>query len=122
MIPFKNRFHGHNSLSYVYKNGRAIRGHSVTIKFVKNSRLDNSRIAVVVSKKVLKSAVKRNLVRRRLYEYMRLRLGGLNSVYDIVIIVTSSDLIGMNHSELCSQLDQLMTRAKIEKSDLRVPK
>jgi len=122
MIPFINRFHGHNSLSYVYKNGHAIRGRSVTIKFVKNTHSTNPRVAVVVSKKVLKSAVRRNLIRRRLYEYIRPKLADLNGVYDIAIIVTSNDLIGVSHKELCDQLDQLITRSKIEKHSPGVQK
>jgi ribonuclease P protein component len=115
MIPFKNRFHGHSSLNYVYKNGHAVRGHFATIKFINNPRAKNSRIAVVVSKKVLKSAVKRNGIRRRLYEYIRLKLPNFNDVYDLVLIVTSSELMEIDHKEMSRQLDQLIARAKIEK-------
>jgi len=122
MIPFRNRFHGHSSLNYVYKNGRVVRGHFVTIKFIKNPRTKNSRVAVVISKKILKSAVRRNQIRRRLYEYIRIKLPKLSDVYDIVFIVTSGDLMGMGHQEMCRQLDQLIGRTKIEKQDKNVPK
>ena len=77
MIPFKNRFHGHSSLSYVYKNGTAIRSKFMTLKYATNKHRKDSRIAVVVSKKVLKSAVRRNRIRRCVYEYIHPRLNHL---------------------------------------------
>lgn len=113
MIPFNNRFHGHSSLSYVYKNGTAIRGHFVTIKYVANSYRNQSRIAVVISKKTLKSAVRRNRIRRRIYEYVRIKLPTFKAVYDIAIIVTSSDFINLTHPEMTKQIDQLFNQAGI---------
>jgi ribonuclease P protein component len=107
MIPFNNRFHGHSSLSYVYKNGAVIRSHSLIVKYVPNSHRDQSRIAVVISKKTLKSAVRRNRIRRRIYEYVRLKLPTLKAVYDIAFIVTSSDFINLTHQEMVEQIDQL---------------
>jgi ribonuclease P protein component len=107
MIPFDNRFHGHSSLNYVYKNGQAVRDHSVTIKYVLNKHRDNPRVAVVISKKTLKSAVRRNRIRRRVYELVRLRLPELKAVYDIVFIVTSSDFINLSHLGMSQQIDQL---------------
>ena len=108
MIPFKNRFHGHSSLGYVYKNGQAVRCHFMTIKYVSNPHRKQSRLAVVISKKTLKSSVRRNLIRRRVYEYMRIKLPNLNKVYDIAIIVTSSDLINLTHTEMSDQINQLL--------------
>jgi ribonuclease P protein component len=113
MIPFTNRFHGHSSLNYVYKNGQAVRSHAVTVKYVPNKHRDNSRVAVVISKKTLKSAVRRNRIRRRIYEYVRTKLPELKMVYDIAIIVTSSDFIDMTHPEMSQQFDQLFTQAGV---------
>jgi ribonuclease P protein component len=75
-----------------------------------------SRIAVVVSKKVLKSAVRRNRIRRRIYEYVRVQLPQLDNVYDIVIIVSSSELLSMPTVELYEQLEQLFTAAHLYKT------
>ncbi len=115
MIPFKNRFHGHSSLGYVYKKGQAIRLRSVTIKYVSNKHRKDSRFAVVVSKKTLKSAVRRNLIRRRLYECIRTKIPELNGVYDIAIIVTSSDFINLTHQETIQLINQLFHQAGIQK-------
>ncbi len=113
MISSLYRFHGHNSLRYVYSNGRAIRSQLFTVKYVANNRRKYSRFSVVISKKVLKSAVGRNRVRRRLYEYIRLHLADFSGVYDVVIICTSSELRSLPYAELSSQLDQLFEKADL---------
>ena len=116
MISFENRFHGHSSLNYVYRNGRPIHSHWFIIKTVANKHRKNSRIAVVISKKILKSAVKRNRVRRQVYEYMRLVIPKLDNIYDIAIIVTSGELFTASHDEIFKQLDQLFDQIDIQKS------
>lgn len=108
MIPQKNRFHGHGSLRYVYKNGTAVRSHLFTLKYVTNPKRKHSRFAVVVSKKVHKSAVGRNRIRRRVYTFIQERVqASLEDVYDIAVIVSSSEVRTMTHDELQSQLAQV---------------
>lgn len=116
MIPTPFRFHGHNSLRYVYANGKAVRSQPLTIKWVKNTHRAKSRISVVVSKKVIKSAIGRNRIRRRLYEYVRLNLSKINDTYDIVLIVTSAELRILPYGELSTQLDQLFLKADLYKA------
>ena len=71
MLTKSQRFHGHNSLRPVYNKGRSVYGHS--LKFIwTSSNGPISRAAVVVSKKVHKSAVVRNRIRRRLYAQLAL--------------------------------------------------
>lgn len=107
MLSFKHRFHGHNSLRYVYKNGHAERTRLITLKYTKNPHRKHSRVAVVISKKVLKSAVGRNRVRRRLYEIVRHRLPNVTHPTDIVLLVFSSEVATMAHDELEQVVDQL---------------
>lgn len=116
MIPVSFRFHGHNSLRYVYANGKAVRSQQITIKWVKNSHRHHPRVSVVVSKKVIKGAIGRNRIRRRIYEYMRINLPRLNDVYDIVIICTSAELRVMPAEELSGLLDQLILKADLYKT------
>ena len=115
MISRKHRFHGHNSLHYLYKNGSALRSQFLTIKYVPNKHRTDSRVAIVISKKVLKSAVGRNRIRRRLYEYMRNNIQKLNATYDIVIICTSSELKTMPYKDISNQIDQLFTKSSLYK-------
>lgn len=100
MIPFKNRFHGHNSLTYTYKNGQAIRSKFFSIKFCANPRKRFSRVAVVVSKKVAKKAVQRNFLRRRLYSLLRPYISQFRQNYDLILIVHSVELGQVNFAEL----------------------
>lgn len=85
MITKANRFHGHNSLRHVYQKGKTVRVGQLAIRYLYNDRRKAYRCAVVVSKKVDKSAVTRNRIRRRLYEVVR-RLE-ISQPYDIVITV-----------------------------------
>lgn len=116
MIPFNNRFHGHNSLRYVYKNGQAVRSRLLTIKTTINPNRKNSRIAVIISKRVLKSAVGRNRIRRRVYEYIRNKMPLLNNVYDIAIIVSSGEMLNISHDDMVDQIDQLLDQAGLTKA------
>ncbi len=115
MIAFLYRFHGHSSLRYVYKNGHAIRSHLVTIKYSPNSHRKNSRFSVVVSKKVLKSAVGRNRIRRRIYEVIRHEHPKLNGVYDVALLVFSSEVISLPADELTKVIRELFESANLYK-------
>ena len=115
MISTLFRFHGHNSLRYVYSNGKAVRTQLFTVKYVLNTHRKHPRFSVVVSKKVIKSAVGRNRIRRRLYEYLRLHTDELNNTYDIVIICTSAELRTLPYAEISEQLTQLFNKAELYK-------
>ncbi len=116
MIPFSYRFHGHNSLRYVYKNGQAVRTHFATLKSSTNPRRTKSRIAVVVGKKILKSSVGRNRIRRRIYEYIRQQIPRLSQNFDIVVIVSSSEFLTMPASDLATQIEDLFVQAGLYKT------
>lgn len=100
MIARTHRFHGHGSLRYVYKHGQIIRGPVTVLKYARNDRRQKWRAAVVVSKKVHKSAVVRNRIRRRIYELLRLHLIPLGDPIDIVYLVHSETVATMPADEL----------------------
>lgn len=115
MISSIFRFHGHNSLRYLYSNGKAVRSPLFTVKYVLNTHRAYPRFSVVVSKKVIKSAVGRNRIRRRLYEYLRENIKTIEENYDIVVICTSSELRTLPYSEISDQLTQLFKKASLYK-------
>ncbi len=115
MLSKTKRFHGHGSLRYIYKNAASVRSHLCTIRYTKNRFRRSPRIAVVVSKKVHKSAVGRNRIRRRVYETMRYELPHLNGVYDIAIIVTNAEVRTMPHEELVATIHDLLLQENIIK-------
>lgn len=111
MLSSRNRFHGHGSLRYLFKNGEAVRSHYCTVKYVHNPRRKTSRIAIVISKKVHKSAVGRNRMRRRIYEIIRLELAKFAYAYDVAVIVTSGEVLGLEAGELKEQIIAMLERA-----------
>jgi ribonuclease P protein component len=115
MLSFVNRFHGHGSLRYVYKNGQAVRSRLITIKYTSNPHRKTSRFAVVVSKKVHKSAVGRNRMRRRVYEIIRHELPHIPQAHDVAVMIFSSEVINLPAEELKETVRQLFDQAELYK-------
>lgn len=116
MLAFANRFHGHGSLRFVYKNGQAIRSRLITIKYTTNPHRKHSRFAVVISKKVHNSAVGRNRMRRRIYEIVRHELPRIPQAHDVAIMIFSSEVINLPAEELTETIRQLFDQAELYKS------
>lgn len=114
MISKKHRFHGHGALSFLYRNGKTIRSEMVNLRF-HSGKNDDFRMAVVVSKKVSKSAVVRNRIRRRLYEFVREVHKAENKKWptDMALIVFSENLATMSSVELNNLISRLLKKAKI---------
>lgn len=112
MIAREHRFHGRNSLRYVYRTGKTLRSPNLAIKYTHNAQQLKYRAAVVVSRKVSKQAVVRNRIRRRVYEVIRTHQTLINEPLDIVITVYSPVLALMPHDELegllVRQLQQML--------------
>ncbi|MGF7229080.1 MAG: ribonuclease P protein component [Candidatus Saccharibacteria bacterium] len=113
MISRKNRFHGHGSLRFVYQNGKVVRSSFGSLKYIRNSRRHEYRLAVVVSRKVNKSAVVRNRIRRRIYEYARQYEADIIEPYDIVYVVYSDQLATMDAEELRQRVHGKLVEAGI---------
>ena len=113
MITRAHRFHGHGSLRYVYANGQVVRGPLSVLKYAPNSRRKEWRAAVVVSRKVHKSAVVRNRIRRRIYEIIRLSVPNDATPVDIVLIVHSEQTATMPAEELSKAITSQLAKAGI---------
>ncbi len=113
MLANKYRFHGHGSLRYVYAKGTVTRSKYFLCKTTSNRRRNEPRVAVVISKKILKSAVKRNRVRRRMYEAIRLELPVINPSCDIVFIVISPELLTATPENLKAALTSCLASADL---------
>lgn len=111
MLAEKFRFHGHGSLKFVYSRGQVVRSKLFITKYTHNSRRKQPRIAVVVSKKVMKSAVKRNRIRRRLYELIRVEMPALVQQTDLVFIVISPDVLLASHTDLQAAVRRSLAQA-----------
>ncbi|HUY53266.1 MAG TPA: ribonuclease P protein component [Candidatus Dormibacteraeota bacterium] len=113
MISRLNRFHGHGSLKYTYRRGETVRGPLCSTKYVLNPRRDKYRLAVVVNKKVNKSAVVRNRIRRQIYEVVRLLAEQIKNPCDVVITVFSDQILEISHDELV-----VMIRAQFHQAEI----
>ena len=83
------------------------------IRSVINDRRKAFRVAIVVSKKVSKSAVVRNRIRRRLYELVRQQSVGILQPYDIVITVFNAGVADIPAQDLKNHVEQLFTQAAL---------
>jgi ribonuclease P protein component len=99
MISRLHRFHGQKALANVYKNGKTVRGTFQSIKYAPNNR-STYRVAVVVSRKVNKSAVVRNRIRRRLYEIVRREEDQMLKPADIIVTVFDDKVAAMPAPDL----------------------
>ena len=112
MICKKYRFHSRGGVRYVYQKGKTIRTPKMSLIFVKNSR-NFTRIAVVVSKKVEKTAVGRNRIRRRIYEALRNNFEYIPKKTDYIFVVYSKDVMRMPFSDLEKLLGDLVEESKV---------
>lgn len=81
-----------------------------------NSRMPLSpKFAVVVSKKVSKSAVVRNRIRRRVFEWIRINLAHLSQEQLTMVFVHTDTVAKLAYKDLDSQLQELFTKAKLYK-------
>lgn len=112
MLNKRYRFHSRGGVRYVYQRGKTIRKPDISLVFVPNSR-GFTRVAVVVSKKVNKSAVGRNRIRRRVYEALRRNFVYLPKKTDYVFVVYSRRVKWMKFSELEKMLGELVEESKV---------
>lgn len=112
MLSKRYRFHSRGGVRYTYQNGKTIRGSRISLVFAENTR-NKQRFAVVVSKKVMKSAVGRNRIRRRVYEAIRLQQGKIAKPVDCIFIIYNKEVMEMEFKELQNLVADLLKEAKI---------
>ena len=114
MIHSTHRFHGRNSLRFVYQKGSTVRLDApLALRFAHNPRLSGWRLAVVVSRKVSKAAVVRNRIRRRIFEIVRRESGHLKPQYDLVISVYDAEVAQLEHEALRRALLAQLSKAGV---------
>lgn len=112
MLNKKYRFHSRGGVRYVYKNGKTVRRAKMSLVFCENTR-GFTRVAVVVSKKVMKTAVGRNRIRRRVYEVVRKNFELVPKGKDYIFVVFSKEVLVMPSKELEQLLGELVQESKV---------
>lgn len=113
MISSKFRFHGYGALKYLFGHGKTYRFKSVSVRVSANSRRTHSRIAVVISKKVLKAAPKRNRVRRRVFEIIRTHWDFIKPSHDILLTVYDPNLLDMPSEQMGAEIIDALQRSGV---------
>lgn len=117
MIAVGHRFHGYGSLRSVYQRGQNVRGSLVSLKFTQRGSGRSYRVAVVVSRKVSKSAVVRNRIRRRIYEIIRQADARITPGTDLVFTVFNEQVAELESLKLQIMIDELLQKAAIATPD-----
>jgi ribonuclease P protein component len=116
MLSRAHRFHGLGSLKRVYQHGQTVRTPLLALRALPNERRRDYRVAVVVSRKVNKSAVVRNRLRRRVFEQVRLQAADITGPFDLVFTVFSEQLGELPVEKLQKLVADLLRRTGAAKS------
>ena len=112
MLSKKYRFHSRGGVKYVYQKGKTIRKPKMSLVFCDNTR-GFTRVAVVVSKKVTKTAVSRNRIRRRVYEALRENFDLVPKKRDYIFVVYDKEVGTMPYLDLVKLLGELVAESKV---------
>jgi ribonuclease P protein component len=113
VVSKERRFHGYNKLTTVYRKGQTSRSSLMSLKYYKNPRQNSYRLAVVVSRKVHKSAVVRNRIRRRIFELFRLNAPNFLEQYDMIVTVFSEQIADTPATDLRTMVEKQLMQAGI---------
>lgn len=111
MFRRTHRFHGYNSLRGVYTRGQTVRAPLLALRYAARERSRPYRVAVVVSRKVSKSAVVRNRIRRRVYEVVRRQEKTLPAGFDLVFTAFGEELASLGADQLEAMVVRLLQKA-----------
>ncbi|HSX30384.1 MAG TPA: ribonuclease P protein component [Candidatus Saccharimonadales bacterium] len=114
MIGRSHRFHSRGSVRRLHRTGKTLRlGPLLVLRYAPNLQGASYRLAVVVSRKVSKSAVVRNRIRRRLYERVRILSSSFDKSYDLILIVYDESIAKLEAAKLDLQIKELFRNAKL---------
>jgi ribonuclease P protein component len=113
MISGKFRFHGYGALKYLFGHGKTYRFKNLSIRVAPNARRVHSRVSVVISKKVVKAAPKRNRVRRRVYEILRTNWGHIKQSNDFLLTVYDPNYCDIPHEQLEAEIIEALDRSHL---------
>jgi ribonuclease P protein component len=95
MLAIKYRLKLNRDFDKIFKTGHSYYGRFVGVKIINNEKTYN-RYAVLVGKKIEKSAVKRNLIKRKTLNIIKIIDRDCHKGFDCVIIVLSNKIDDFN--------------------------
>lgn len=110
MLPKEHRLTDKKDFNYVFRQGWGLRSELFIVKIVKNDR-GVARFGFVVSKKLVKKATGRNLIKRRMSEAVKFFLDHLQGGYDVAIIAQPA-IIGKKFEEIQEDIKNLLCKSR----------
>lgn len=110
MLPKHHRFHGPAGFRWVYSGGYSSHGRHMVIR-IREQQNRPFQVAVVVSRKVHKSAVVRNRIRRRVYEAVRSLIIQTEGPA-VVITIRDSSLLVLPMPVLQQEIRSLLSKVR----------
>lgn len=109
MLPRVNRLTKEQDFKRLALKGRFFFNRLFNIK-VMSAQGSASRFGVVISAKVSKKATARNLMKRRITEYIRLHLSQIKSGIDAMIIV-KKEILAEDYNQIGKELKLVFSKA-----------
>lgn len=113
MLPKKNRLNTRN-FEETFKNGFFLPGNTLNLKYFINRKDSKKQISFVVSKKLEKSAVNRNKLKRLGYRTVEKHLITIPEGFSGIFIFNKFDKNNLKNIELDAEINKLLS--KIHKS------
>lgn len=110
MFKYSQRLRRQKDIDNVFKNGKGAYGANLGVKAIVNNMSIN-RYTVIVGKKTNKSAVKRNLFKRRARAALR-EAAGIRKGYDILLIL-GKNIENLNYHDLKKELFFLLKKIRL---------
>ncbi|MFZ4648559.1 MAG: ribonuclease P protein component [Patescibacteria group bacterium] len=111
MLKKSLRLTKNKEFDQIFKVGHSFFGVFLGIKVTENQKEKNN-FGVLVGLKVSKSAVKRNLIKRRIKSVLVNENKNLRQGYNIVVL-TKSEIIDQNYQEIKEELEKGFNKLKL---------
>ncbi len=110
MLAKNNRLKKNKDFDFVFKEGKSVYGSFLGIK-IRVNNLEVNRFGVLLSTKVSKLAVTRNLYKRRIKDILRQQETEIKVGYDCVVIVLPT-IIGKSYQEIKTEIKTIFSKLK----------
>lgn len=114
MLANINRLRKEREIQKVFKVGKSIKSANFSIRYVP-SRQSSNRFAVVVGTKVDKRATRRNALKRRMREAVRVSIETLPAGFDIVLSAHKLPGWPLKLADVQPELTELLQKIKWKK-------
>jgi len=111
MLPKKRRIVKLSEWNKIHKRGVGAHSLEIVMKYL-NNHTKISRFGFIVSTKISKKAVIRNLIKRRMRDVVEKKLVNIKEGYDIIFIAKPK-IVDKNYKEIEVRVNNLLNKGKM---------